>query len=63
MDLKKKNEISLLVAVLAYAEGRNEWRIHLRGMAPGQHSSEETWQGWQTVSDPASNLNDAEIEA
>ena len=27
-----------------YAETCNEWRDHLRGLAPGQHSSEETSQ-------------------
>ena len=28
--------------------------IHLRGIAPGRHNSEETWQRWQAVRDTAS---------
>ena len=32
-----------------YAEVCNERRDHLRGLAPGQHSSEETSQRWRAV--------------
>ena len=29
-----------------YAESCNEWRAHLRNLAPGQHSCEGTSQRW-----------------
>ena len=32
-----------------YVEACNEWRVRLRGLAPGQHSSKETLQQWQAV--------------
>ena len=45
-----------------YTEARNKWRIYLRGLAPGLHSSEETWQRWRAVGDTVSNLNGPGIE-
>ena len=36
--------------------------IHLRGLAPGQHSSEKESEGWQAVGDTASDLIDPEID-
>ena len=32
--------------------------VHLRGLAPGQHSSDETAQGWRVVGDAVSDLTD-----
>ena len=32
--------------------------VHLRGLAPGQYSSEETSQRWRTVRNTAFNLTD-----
>ena len=37
--------------------------VHLRGLAPGQHSFEETSQLWRAVDDTASDLIGLEIEA
>ena len=34
--------------------------IHLRGLGPGQHSSEETSQQWRAIGDTVSNLTDRE---
>ena len=39
-----------------YAQACNEWRVHLHGLAPGQHSSEETSQRWRAVIDTVSDL-------
>ena len=36
--------------------------VHLRGLAPGQHSSEKTSQRWRAVDDTASNLIGPGIE-
>ena len=36
--------------------------IHLRGLAPGQHSSEKTSQRWRAVGDTVPNLTDPGIE-
>ena len=44
-----------------YAEACNEWRVHLRGLVPGQHSSEETSQRWRVVSDTMSDLTGIEF--
>ena len=41
------NQIFIILAY--YTEARNEWRVHLRGLARGQHSSEKTWQRWRAV--------------
>ena len=35
---------------------------YLRGLAPGQHSSEETSQRWRAVGDVVSNLTDPGIK-
>ena len=35
---------------------------HLRGIAPGQHSSEKTLQQWQIVNDSVIDLTKLEIE-
>ena len=35
---------------------------HFRGTAPGQHSSEETWQRWQAAGDIVANLTGSGIE-
>ena len=36
--------------------------VHLRGLAPGQHSSEETSQRWRVVGDTVSDLTDPGFE-
>ena len=36
--------------------------VHLRGLAPGQHSSEETSQWWRAVGDTESGLTGPGIE-
>ena len=40
-----------------YIQACNERRIHLCGLAPGQHSSEETWQRWRAVDDTVFDLS------
>ena len=37
-------------------------RVHLYGLAPGQHSSEKTSQRWRAVGDTVSGLTDSEFE-
>ena len=36
--------------------------VHLSGLAPGYHSSEETSQRWRFFGDTVSNLTGSEIE-
>ena len=45
-----------------YTEACNEWRVHLRGFAPEQHSCEETSQQWRAVGDTACDLTDPVIK-
>ena len=45
--IKSKTKSSLYSRY--YAEACNEWRIHLRGLAPGQHSFEETSHGGEPL--------------
>ena len=44
-----------------YIEACNEWRDHLRDLASGQHSSEETSQWWRAVGDSVSALTESKI--
>ena len=37
--------------------------VHLRGLAPGQHSFEETSQQWRAVGDIVSDFTGPEIES
>ena len=51
---------------LHYAPGITSKRVtsggvHLRGLAPEQHSSEETSQRWRDVGDTVSDLTDLEL--
>ena len=36
--------------------------VHFCGLAPGQHSSEETWQRWRVVGDTESDVTGPGIE-
>ena len=46
-----------------YAEACYEWWVHLRGIAPGEHScSEETSQRWRAVGDTVPDLSGPGIE-
>ena len=45
--LPQKNQIFIILMVLSPVY--KEWRAHLRGLAPGQHSSEKTAQQWRAV--------------
>ena len=45
-----------------HAEVCNEWRAHLRSLASGQHSSEETSQRWRAIGDTMSDLTGSGIE-
>ena len=62
--IKKKNQIFISIYS---TRGITPKRVtsdeaHFRGLAPGQHSSEETWQRWRSVSDTVSDLTDPEFE-
>ena len=52
----KKNLIKSSLYSRYYAATCNEWRAYLRGLSPGQHSSEETSQRWQAVGDKVFDL-------
>ena len=39
-------ELKLSLYSRYYIEVCNEWRVHLRGLAPGQHSFKEALQRW-----------------
>ena len=45
-----------------YTEACNKWWIHLCGLAPGQHSFEETSQRWRAVGDTVPDLTGLRIE-
>ena len=60
VKIKSKTQIVIILAILP--EACNEWRDHLRGLAPGQHSSDETSLRWRAVGDNTSSLTDLEIE-
>ena len=46
-----------------YAEVRNKWLAHLRGLAPEQHSSEKNSQRWRDVGDALFDLTGPGIES
>ena len=51
------NQIFIILAVL-----RRSGSTHIRGLASGQHSSEETSQLWRVVGDTVSDLTGPRIE-
>ena len=56
--LKKSNHYIRDITAKRVTSGE----VHLRGLAPGQHSSEETSQRWRAVGDTVSDLTDPGIE-
>ena len=54
---KKLNQIFIILAVLRRVTSCG---AHLRGLAPGQHSSEEMSQRWRAVGDTVSDLTGRE---
>ena len=53
----------IIVAVLQYTPKRvKNGEAHLRGLPPGQHSSEETSQRWRAVGDTVPDLTDPGME-
>ena len=59
MSLKsqKKNQI-LIMPSRGRPKRVTNGKDHLRGLAPGKHSSEETLQQWRAFSDTESDLTD-----
>ena len=59
-EVCKKNQIFIILAVLRRSITSGE--AHLRGLAPGQHNSEEPSKLWRAVGDSMSDLTDQEFK-
>ena len=56
MFTQKWSKIKSSLYSRCYAEACIEWRAHLHGLAPGQHSSEEAVQRRRAIADTVSDL-------
>ena len=48
LNLKNKNNQIVFILLAIFRQECEEWRIHLRGVAPGKHSSEKTSKRWRS---------------